>query len=80
MAEKNGLNIIEGGGKDVIRPKRQSLNEDQQIVCPKCNGSATVSVTLSPRRTPKGKQIGGSRVKVCAFCMGRGEIVELVRG
>lgn len=79
MAEERGLHIIEGGGKDVIRPKRQSLHESQQIVCHKCNGSATVSVTLSPRRTPKGKQIGGSRVKVCAFCMVRGEIVELVK-
>lgn len=71
--------LIDGGGKDIIRPKRKSLQEDQQIVCHKCNGSAVIDIILAPRRKPNGKVIGGTKIKACAFCHANKEIVELAK-
>lgn len=71
--------VIDGGGKNIIRPKRRSLDEAQQIVCHKCNGSAVIDITLAPRRKPNGKVTGGTKIKACAFCHAKGEIVELAK-
>lgn len=80
MSEENKLRIIDGGGNDIIRPKRKSLEESQQIVCHKCNGSATIDITLCPRRKPNGKATGGTKIKACAICYANDKtIVELVK-
>lgn len=77
--EDKQFQLIAGGGKNIIRPKRKSLEESQQIVCHKCNGSAVIDITLAPRRKPNGKMIGGTKIKACAFCHAMGEIVELAK-
>lgn len=80
MSADSKLKVIEGGNPKIARPKRRYLGETQQIVCYKCNGSATIDITLAPRRKPNGRATGGTKIKACAFCHSRGEIVELVRG
>ncbi len=73
------VTVIEGGGSGPKPWRRRSLNECEQITCYKCNGSATVEVTLAPRRAPGGKPVGGTKILACAFCLARGELVELSR-
>lgn len=78
--EDKKFQLIDGGGKNIIRPKRKSLEESQQIVCHKCKiGSAVIKITLAPRRSPSGKLIGGTKIYACAHCHARGEIVELAK-
>lgn len=80
MPEDNKLKIIDGGGKNIIRPKRRSLSEPQMIVCYRCNGASLIELRLGAFRKPSGKLVGGTKIYACAVCYKRdGEIVELAK-
>jgi hypothetical protein len=83
VTSKDTLSVIEGSGKGPKPWRRRSLSESEQITCWRCEEvtgtatSATVVVTLAPRRRPNGKATSGTRIVACAHCLARGEVTKL---
>jgi hypothetical protein len=74
--------VIEGGGK----PKRHRVKKRgaaEQLTCWQCEKdtgvatSATTEIRLSPF-IRDGRQEGGVKAIVCAYCLARGTITKLI--
>lgn len=83
--DKPPLKSIPGQGAGPKPWRRTALDQSEQATCPVCERltgittSAVVQIIKAPRRKPDGRLTGGSKAYVCAHCLGRGEIVELIR-
>jgi hypothetical protein len=80
------VKLIPGGRLNQERRggARQKLGDPEQIVCTTCENETGVATSLwvdavsAPRRSFGGKIGSGTRAIVCAYCMGRGKVTELV--
>jgi hypothetical protein len=76
---------IPGGGSGPKPWRRKSLADPEQVTCWRCEyvdsaiTSAVVKVCCAPLRTPDGKKTGGTDLWVCAYCLARGVITELIK-
>jgi hypothetical protein len=77
------------GGRMTDEPRagrRRALGESEQITCSVCltdtgvETSAIQQIIAAPRRSPSGRIVGGTRMWVCAHCLSRGKVVELIHG
>jgi hypothetical protein len=84
--DRSHLTSIEGD-RTAEKPRagrRTALDQDEQVTCWKCaqdigiETSAVVEVTVAPRRTPRNTKTGGTKQWVCAHCLARGEITQLI--
>lgn len=85
--DRSHLSTVDGGKPDDAKPRawrRTSLDDAEQVVCWQCKAdtgvetSATVEVTLAPRRRPDGKKTGGTKIQACAHCLARGKVTKLI--
>lgn len=80
------LKVIEGKGTGPKPWRRTSLYEAEQVTCWRCEhdmgvaSSAVIQVILAPLRGPGGKKQGGTKSWVCAHCLARGHVTELIKG
>lgn len=79
------LPSIPGEGSGPKPWRRRSLADPEQVTCWRCEReigvatSAVVKVVIAPLRAPGGKKTGGTEVWVCAYCLSRGVITELIK-
>lgn len=85
--DRSKLRAVDGDRPDDAKPRawrRKALDEAEQVVCWQCKidlgieTSATVEVTVSPRRRPDGRKTGGTKIQACAHCLARGKVTKLI--
>lgn len=85
--ERSHLATVDGG-RPADKPRagrRTALDQAEQVTCYVClkdvgiETSATVEITLAPRRSPTGKKVGGTKAHVCAYCLARGKTTILIQ-
>lgn len=85
--DRSHLAVVEGAvpaDKPRKGYRRTGLDQDEQVTCWQCEldtGIATsmvTEVTLAPRRSPAGKKVGGTKAWVCAYCIARGKVTQLI--
>lgn len=76
------LRAVNGGRCGPRSVRRQSLDEGEQITCPRCKvrdgveTSVMVIVSTTPRRDAAGLITHWRDVAVCAYCFQAGEWIE----
>lgn len=84
MSDKPKLVVYDGPKRKRKPYRRRQLDEPEQVTCPVCEAeagvatSATVEMTVAPRRTPDGRKVGGTKRHACVYCLARGKITILI--
>lgn len=78
--------VINGKARRRKPYRRTQMDEPEQVTCHVCESelgvatSATVEMTIAPRRTPDGRKVGGRKQHVCTYCLTRGRVTVLIGG